>query len=96
MYGDGKHSKGHIEDFKNKHKILKEDLVDHIKMVISKGIVEYSKIRLKNGKPGLEKLHRFNNYYMIAAIGLNGFLVSAYPLEPNEAKKLIKENREWK
>ena len=62
MYGDGKHSKGHIEDFKNKHKILKEDLVDHIKMVISKGIVEYSKIRLKNGKPGLEKLYRFNNY----------------------------------
>ena len=63
-------------------------------MIISKGIVEYSKIRLKNGKPGLEKLYKFNYCYMIAAIRLNGFLVSAYPIESNEAKKLIKENRE--
>ena len=94
LHGDGKRKKGHEDDFVAKHKIGREKVVDHIRKVIAYGKVEYSTIKIKKGKPGYEKLYLYRGkYYMVGAIGLNGFVVSAYPVDSADAKERIEKNR---
>ena len=94
MHGDAKRTKGHEDDFVVKHKVSREKVVDHIRKVITHGKVEYSAITNRGGKPGYEKLYLYRGkYYMVGAIGLNGFVVSAYPIDSAEAMRKIEENK---
>jgi len=73
----------HSNDFLSKHGVKTEHLKEHIKNIITNGEVLYSnKKLLKNGKIGLEKIYLYKNkYYVLGAIGTNGFIVSMYPLD---------------
>ena len=94
LHGDGRKTKGHENDFVVKHGVNSDNIIDHIKKVVSYGKVEYSVIKTRNGKPGFERMYLYKEkYYMISAIGLNGYIVSAYPVDLRNAQKLIKDYR---
>ena len=81
--------KRHADDFSLKHNVSKENVVSHIKNIISEGNIEYSRIIKRGSHVGIEKLYLYNGkYYLLSGIGTNGFVVSAYPIKEKEAIKL--------
>lgn len=57
-----------------------ENIPDYLRKVITYGTIVKSKIISINERQGYEKIYKYNSeFYVIAAIGLNGFIVSAYP-----------------
>lgn len=90
LYGS-KERRGHEDDFIKSHSVEKDNVVQYLKDVITYGDVEYCVIKVKNGREGFEKLYKYmDKYYMICAIGMNGFLVSAYPVNRKTAKANIR------
>ena len=78
----------HAVDFQSKHGVSETDIANHLKDVVQQGIVKYSRVTKYSG--GYERLYSYNgNYYLVSGIGKNGFIVSAYPIGENEAKKLV-------
>lgn len=76
-----KHIEKHVNQFVKEHVIVKSDLTSHIKDIIATGKIISSKQVLRNGKLGYEKIYLYKNtYYVVGAIGLNGFIVSVYPI----------------
>ena len=70
-----------LSDFVSKHGVSKENIVGHLDSIITTGILEYSWITMRNGKPGYERLYNKNGqYYLLSATGTNGFLVTAYSI----------------
>lgn len=81
----------HIQDFVEKHKIQAQQITEHIHSVFKYGDLEYSRLTLKNGKEGFERLYKYKgNYYLLSGVGTNGFVVSAYPLDIETAQKHIR------
>ena len=81
----------HAKDFVEKHKIPASQLLKHIYTVFTQGDLEYSRITLKKGKEGFERLYRYKGtYYLLAGVGINGFIVSAYPLDNKTAQEHIR------
>ena len=65
----------------SKHGVSKENIVGHLDSIITTGILEYSRITMRNGKPGYERLYYKNGqYYLLSATGTNEFLVTAYSI----------------
>ncbi len=72
-------SNGHENDFAVKHGVNIDNIIDHIKKVVSYGKVEYSVIKTRDGKPGFERMYLYKEkYYMISAIGLNGYILNSH------------------
>ena len=92
MYSDGKKDNGNGNDFEKAHGVGEGNVIKHIRDVITYGEVEYSIIKeIGNGRMGYERLYKYKDkYYMMGAIGLNGFLVSTYPVSAKIAEKKIK------
>lgn len=66
-------------------------LSKHIYSVFTNGDLEYSRFTIKNGKEGFERLYKYKGeYYLLSGIGINGFVVSAYPLDNKIAQKYIR------
>ena len=58
-------------------------------------MLEYFKIVKRKNKDGYERLYsKDGKYYIVAGVGLNGFIVTAYPLNEKEAKDLIRRNKQ--
>ena len=54
---------------------------------IRDGHIVSSKVKKTNGREGYERIYEYNDrYILLAGIGLNGFLVSAYPLKNGKVK----------
>ena len=84
----------HSYDFVEKHGIKKDNIVGHLSSIIKTGKLEYSKTIMRNGRLGYERLYNKNGqYYLLSAIGTNGFLVTAYPLSEKTANTLIRRNK---
>lgn len=82
----------HADDFLTKYGIVKTEIVSHLEMIFHQGKVEYSRITPKTG--GYERLYSHNGkYYLLAGVGENGYIVSAYPIEEKKALKLIRRYR---
>ena len=93
LYGSGK-AKGHLIDFKEYLNIQEHQIVDTIKDIISNWKVEYSIIKPMINKDGYERMYsKDDKYYILAGIGLNGFITSIYPIRKKKAKIKIKENK---
>ncbi len=92
LYGDEEN--GHISDFIDYLNIHENQIIDKIKKVISTWKVEYSIITIRNNKEGYEKMYsKDETYYMLAGIGLNGFIASIYPVKRSKAAKYIRRNK---
>ena len=92
LYGDD--NNGHLIDFINYFNIKEEQIIDTIKDVISNWKVEYSIIKPMINKDGYERMYsKDDKYYMLAGIGLNGFIASIYPVKRSKAAKYIRRNK---
>lgn len=81
----------HTKDFNEKHNIQVLQIPKHIYSVFTQGDLEYSRITVKNGKEGFERLYKYKGeYYLLSGVGTNGFVVSAYPLDDKTAQKHIR------
>lgn len=84
----------HLSDFVEKHGIKKDNIVGHLSSIIKTGKLEYSRKIMRSGKLGYERLYNKNGqYYLLSAIGTNGFLVTAYPVSKKTANTLIRRNK---
>lgn len=80
LYGDGKSSRGHAEDFKNALGLEADEVPSYLKKVIANGEIVSEKIRTIYNRKGYEKTYYYeDDYYIVTGIGDNGFIVSAYP-----------------
>jgi len=71
----------HAADFKNKLGISKENIPSTLYDIVSTGQVVSNKIKIVNGRESFERVYKYQgSYYILAGIGSNGFLVSAYPV----------------
>ena len=79
----------HSDDFLNKHNVTQEQIPNHIKSIVQTGNVEYCRTVRKGNRDGLEILYsKENQYYLLSGVGTNGFMVSAYPIDKDEANRL--------
>ena len=79
LYGNGT-SKGHYEDFKKAFGLGAKQVGEYLRKVITYGNVVKSRIKKIGKRFGYEKIYNYKgNYYVVAGIGTNGFIVSAYP-----------------
>lgn len=84
----------HTNDFANKHGVAKNKIYSHINSFIKEGKLEYSKVSERNGRKCYERLYsKSGQYYLQTGVGLNGYMVSAYPLSEREALALIRRNK---
>ncbi len=68
----------HLNDFIKSNGVTRENLADFLKEVISKGTV-VSNTKSKVGT-GYDRVYDYDgNYYTVAGIGSNGFIVTAFP-----------------
>jgi len=86
--------KRHAKDYADKHGISKDKIPSHIKLFIQYGKLEYSKIVKRNDRDGYERLYsKSGEYYLLTGVGINGYLVSAYPISEKKATALIRRNK---
>lgn len=87
----------HEKDFEIIHGVSKDNIVPHIKNIISQGNIEYSKIVVRDGRNGFEKLYSYKGeYHLLAGIGNNGYLVTTYAISEKTAKIYLRRNKKWK
>lgn len=79
--GDGITS-GHAADFERAFGVPRNQIPSFLNSIVSKGTVVSNELRIINGREGFERVYYYNNkYYVLAGIGTNGFIVTAYPVE---------------
>lgn len=80
-------ARGHIEQIAKKFGISDSEVPKLLRNVIRDGHIVSSKVKKTNGREGYERIYEYNDrYILLAGIGLNGFLVSAYPLKNGKVK----------
>lgn len=84
----------HATDFCEKHRVSIDNIPQHIRTIIEKGKLEYSKVTQRNGRECYERLYsKSDKYFLQTGVGSNGYLVSAYPISEKEALALIRRNK---
>lgn len=79
--GDG-NSPGHKTHFEKAFGINASQIPSFLNKVISEGEIVANNMKIRNGHPGFERIYYYNGkHYLLAGIGTNGFIVSAYPIE---------------
>jgi len=74
--------KRHTNDFESKISVRKEDIPEYLHRVVTYGSVVENKTVTRHGRKGYSRKYRYNGRdYILTGIGLNGFLVSAYPVD---------------
>lgn len=72
----------HATDFENKLGVDKKYIAIVLYDIVSTGQVVSNKIKRRNGRDNFERIYKYqDSYYILAGIGSNGFLVSAYPVK---------------
>lgn len=78
----GAKSSGHAEHFEKAFGITKEQIPSFLNKIISNGRVVSNQLKSINGREGFERIYYYNGkHYVLAGIGTNGFIVTAYPIE---------------
>lgn len=77
--GDGV-TTGHAADFERAFGVSREEIPNYLEKVIRHGTVVDNKIVKKGFQEGYERTYYYEGkHYVIAGIGTNGFVISAYP-----------------
>ncbi len=72
----------HARDFADKVNVRESDIPAFLHRVITYGTVVENKIVKRHGRDGYSRKYRYaGRDYILTGIGLNGFLVSAYPID---------------
>ena len=71
----------HGTDFQNVYGVEKKNIPGFIKNLVSSGHVLNERVVMKNGKPGFERIYEYDNkHFTVSGIGINGYIVSVYPI----------------
>ena len=80
-------SRGHVGQIAKKFGVSESEVPRLLRNVIRDGRVVSNKIKKTNGRDGYERIYEYNgNRILLTGIGLNGFMVSAYPLKNRKAR----------
>lgn len=80
----------HTKDFKKKFKIDPEEIPNLVKDIIKNSKILFCDIGYRNGILCLTKYYLYKNeYYVLGAIGVNGFISSIYPISKDDCEKKI-------
>lgn len=75
-------ARGHVVQIARKFGVSETEVPRLLRNVIRDGRIVSNKIRSTNGRDGYERIYEYEgNRILLAGIGLNGFMVSAYPLK---------------
>lgn len=81
LNGDGK-SPGHAADFEKAFGISRMQIPMFLKNIVSKGQIVSNNLKIVNRRNGYERIYYYEGkHYVLAGIGTNGFIVTAYPIE---------------
>lgn len=70
----------HGDDFVKAFNFNKNNLYESLHRIIKYGDVVDNHIEIRNGTPSITRVYSYEgNYYLLAGIGTNGFIVSARP-----------------
>lgn len=73
---------GHAKDFEKAFGVSKVPIPNYLNKVISNGSVVSNKLKSIHGRSGFERIYYFDKkHYVLAGIGMNGFIVTADPIE---------------
>ena len=80
-------ARGHLGQIAKKFGVSESEVPRLLRNVIRDGRIVSNKIRKANGRDGYERIYEYNGgRILLAGIGLNGFMVSAYPLKKGKEK----------
>lgn len=80
-------SRGHVGQIAKKFGVFESEVPRLLHNIIRDGRIVSNEIRKTNGREGYERIYEYNNErILLTGIGLNGFMVSAYPLKSRKAK----------
>lgn len=86
LNGNGK-KPGHATDFEVAFGVKRADLPIYLKKVISYGEIVSNKIVKVGNRDGYERVYYYEGkHHVVTGIGMNGFIVSAYPKRIKEKK----------
>lgn len=75
----------HKKEFKQVFNVNENEIPIYLNKIITKGKIINTRITKRNGKDGYEKIYFYKGkYYVLVAVGLNGFIVSAYPINKED------------
>lgn len=74
--------KRHAGDFAKKANVAEDEILFYPYRVISSGEVVESRVVKRRGRKGYSRTYFYNGReYVLAGVGSNGFIVSAYPVD---------------
>ena len=80
-------SRGHVAQIAKKFGVSESEVPRLLRNVIRDGRIVSNKIKKANGREGYERIYEYNgDRILLTGIGLNGFMVSAYPLKSRKAQ----------
>ena len=80
-------SRGHVGQIAKKFGVSEPEVPRLLRNVIRDGCIVSNKIKKTNGREGYERIYEYNGErILLTGIGLNGFMVSAYPLKNRKAQ----------
>lgn len=80
-------SRGHVGQIAKKSSLSESEVPRLLRNIIRDGRIVSNKIRETNGGKGYERIYEYDNErILLTGIGINGFIVSAYPLKSRTAK----------
>lgn len=79
-------ARGHVGQIAKKFGVGEAEVPRLIRNIVRDGRIVSNAIKNTNGRDGYERLYEYNGkYILLAGIGLNGFMVSAYPVKNGKA-----------
>lgn len=80
-------ARNHIEQISKKFEVAQGDVPKLLRNIVRDGHVVSNKVKDVNGRRGYERVYEYNGeHILLAGIGLNGFIVSAYPVKRGKAE----------
>lgn len=78
----------HKDDFKRCFNINEKEIPNYLNKIISEGKIVKNELKNVCGRDGYERIYYYKgNYYMLVAIGTNGFIITAYPIKKKRGAK---------
>lgn len=80
-------TRGHVGQIAKNFGVSESEVPRLLRNVIRDGRIVSNEIRKTNGREGYERIYEYNGErILLTGIGLNGFMVSAYPLKSRKAQ----------
>ena len=81
-------ARGHVAQIAKKFGVDESEVPRLLRNIIRDGHIVSNKIRRTNGRDGYERVYECNDgRVLLTGIGLNGFMVSAYPLRKGKVQR---------